>query len=68
MDQEMIRRGQRRRRELFVAETTLDQGHKGEGAHVHPQISSREVVVTNFVGGENGELTAVTRTIGKERV
>lgn len=68
MNQEMIRSGQRRRRELFIFEASLENGHRKPGALDHTTANSQEIIVTNFVKDVKGELKEVTRTIGRERI
>lgn len=67
MNQEIIRRGQRRRRELFVYEGDLNKGHREDTSHAHPSVNSGEVLVTNFARNDKGEFTEVRTIIGRER-
>jgi len=67
-NQEKVRAEINRRGHLFNSETKLDREHKSEHGHTHPNVNSRDLMVTNFVPGENGRLTAVTKIIPvKER-
>jgi hypothetical protein len=67
MNQEKIRSQIRDSRRWQVFKKFLDKSHE-DGSHVHQVDISREIIVTNFIPADSGELKVKTRTIGRERI